>query len=180
MEWIPVALKILAVISVLILLVETCFLGNFYSYDHGYGRNYSESKDKKRMAWIIAISILSFFGLVFFFSAGFDLFIPRNWGGYDEDGDWRSLSSSLGAICSVAFMTLLGQFEKIKRENVALKNQVEAEIKFRKDTHGKLENLSDWANIHNVQVKDDAWHALFCASESKKRVNGPNWCPDYE
>lgn len=64
----------------------------------------------------------SLFGLIIFFSAGFEkalFFIPEDWGGIDEDGDWRSAKEGLSFI--FALLTSVGLL--IKSDKIFSKSE---------------------------------------------------------
>lgn len=58
----------------------------------------------------------SLIGLTIFFGAGFEralFFIPENWGGLNEEGEWQALKGTLAY--GLAFFTTLGLLQKVEK-----------------------------------------------------------------
>jgi hypothetical protein len=86
----------------------------------------------------MAVFIGAFSSLVFVLGQGIEellAFIPADWGGYDEDGEFVTAKSSIAntlAFClSFFFIHVFDKFEKMRTENQRL--SIIAEIQKQKD-----------------------------------------------
>jgi len=127
----------------------------------------------------MAVYIGSFFSLIFVLGHGIEqllVFIPADWGRYDEEGEFlttkRSIANVLAFLLSVFFVHVFDKFGKLLTENERL--SIIAEIHKRKDglRYRSRETLIEKRNDTETELQKlrDRWHEGRLSSEAEKEL----------
>lgn len=110
---------------------------------------------------VMAIYIGAFFSFILILGQGIEklfLFIPGDWGGYDEDGNFvttrSSIAHGLALLTSFFFFHVFDKFEKLRDENCRLSIIVEVEKRKRALRDSCLDSLIEKRREVETQLND--------------------------
>lgn len=134
-HWLIVVLMWILVMAMGTALVASVVLVLCWQFDHEFQRKFAATHP----GWFKAVAYGAFIGGWLFLAQAFEsalFFVPRSWGGVDEDGDFVSTRTSigftLGFVLTVVIAVWMGKHNELHERNRRL--QIERDVLKGKET----------------------------------------------